>query len=460
MYLFAIYMLNFSILNKKLNIKPIILLIVLCLSFKIAAQSRFIIDKNKTSFNLSFELVNDLVIIPVQINGVELSFLLDTGVDATILFSLGDQDTLNLNNPEVIFLRGLGEGEPVQGLKSYGNEVVIGGATNNNLSLYLVFDNPLGLSNRMGVPVHGIIGFDLFRDFIIEFDYLRQRLKAFEPNAYKIPRCKNCDELKLVFHRNKPYVDIKGKINNTSMPLSLLVDSGSGDALWLFENETGITVPENNFKDFLGFGIGGSVYGSRSRIDGIDFGRFSFPQITASFPDSIYHKGIETYEGRNGSVGAQVLKRFHLTIDYPGKKLRFKPNRNLNDPFEYDMSGVVVAHDGFTVIQDILRNPIALRDEDKNNTASGYLIYKSTYDIKYSLEPQYKIVEIRENSPAAQGGLKAGDILIKINSRPAYKFTLTEIASLLSSGEGKRIRLLIERNGIEKLISFNLERII
>lgn len=407
---------------------------------------------------MPFELVNNLVIVPLEINGLELSFLLDTGVDATILFSLGDKDTLDLKNTETIFLRGLGEGEPIKALKSFGNEVKLGEAINSNLSVYLVFDNPLELSNRMGVPVNGIIGYDLFRDFTIEFDYLRKRLRIYNPETYNSRRCRNCDELDLIFHRNKPYVNIMGDINDKTLPLSMLIDSGSGDALWLFENDSGVKLPDNHFKDFLGFGIGGSVYGSRTRIGGIKFGKYELPDITASFPDSIYYSGIETYEKRNGSIGAQVLKRFHLTIDYPSQKLRFKPNRDFNEPFEYDMSGVIVAHDGFTVIKDIMRNPLTLREDDKNQTGAGSLVYKSTYDVRFSLEPQYKIVEIRPNSPAFLAGLQKEDILLKINGRPAYKFSLSEITSLLSSKDGRKIKLLIERNGIEKTVVFFLER--
>lgn len=407
---------------------------------------------------MPFELVNNLVIIPLEINGLTLTFLLDTGVDSTILFSLGSQDTLDLKNTESILLRGMGEGEPIKALRSSGNEVKFGEAVNKNLNLYLVFDHPLDLSNRMGVPIHGIIGYDLFRDFVVEVDYIRKRLNLYSPANYPPQKCRNCDELDLIFHKNKPYVNIHGKIEDKILPLSLLVDSGSGDAIWLFENNEGIKLPEKFFRDFLGYGITGSVYGSRTRIDGINFGNYELPLVTASFPDSLYYKGIESYRARNGSVGSQVLSRFLLIIDYPNKKIRFKANKNFSKPFEYDMSGVVVAHDGFTVIKDILRNPLALREDDKNQSLAGNLVYTSTYDVKFSLEPQYKIVEVRPESPAYKAGLEKDDILIRVNGRPAYKFSLSEITNLLSSKEGKKIKLLIERNGVEKSVVFLLKR--
>lgn len=451
-------MLIFSILNKKLNIKYLLILSIFTHCIFASAQNSFRINDGKGKFTVPFELVNNLVIVPIEINGLELSFLLDTGVDATILFSLGNQDTLDLKNTESIMLRGLGDGEPIKALKSSGNIVKLGEAVNKDKILYLVFDHPLDLSNRMGIPVHGIIGYDLFRDFIVLVDYMKKRLIVYAPENYPVQKCGNCDELDLTFHRNKPYVNISGNIGGKTLPLSLLVDSGSGDALWLFENEEGINLPEENFHDFLGYGISGSIYGSRSRIGEINFGKYQLPLVTASFPDTLYYKGIEIYEKRNGSIGSQVLSRFLLTIDYPSKKIRFKPNRNFSDPFEYDMSGVVVAHDGFTVIRDIMRNPLALRDDDKNQSIAGNMVYKSTYDIKFSLEPQYKIVEIRPGSPALRAGLEVDDILLRVNGKPAFKYTLSEITNLLSSKEGKKIRLVVERNGIEKYVVFFLER--
>lgn len=34
-----------------------------------------------------------------------------------------------------------------------------------------------------------------------------------------------------------------------------------------------------------------------------------------------------------------------------------KPNKNYSEAFEYDMSGIVIAPEGFTIIQDLIRNP-------------------------------------------------------------------------------------------------------
>jgi hypothetical protein len=61
----------------------------------ISAQSDFRFKKfNKVK--IPFQLINNLVFIPINVNGVELTFLLDSGVKETILFSLEEKMKLAL----------------------------------------------------------------------------------------------------------------------------------------------------------------------------------------------------------------------------------------------------------------------------------------------------------------------------------------------------------------------------
>ncbi|MCF4102433.1 aspartyl protease family protein [Gillisia sp. M10.2A] len=429
------------------------------LPFSLAAQDDFNISDNKDYFDLKFELVNDLVVIPVGINGVELSFLLDTGVDSTVLFSLQEKDSLEIKNATVIYLRGLGEGEPVRALKSTGNVAEIGSAFHSNLTFYVVYEHEISLSNRIGVPIHGILGYDFFKDFVVEFNYTKKRLRAYKNDKYNYKSCARCEDFKLTFHKNKPYIDVIAGLDGTNeFIVSLLIDSGSGDALWLFQDpKSGVVVPETYFEDFLGYGMGGSVYGLRSRIPSFKLGKFKFKEVTASFPDTLYFSGIDTYNKRNGTIGAQILKRFHSTFDYKNERLRLKPNKYFKDPFEYDMSGIVLAHDGYTVVKDI-ENYIP--QGDPNETHGGVIAFKSEVDIKYVLEPEYKIVEIRPGSPAEIEGLMIDDVVLEINGRPTYKFSLEQINKIFSAAQGKRVKLRIRRKGVEKVVSFKLEKIL
>ncbi|MFD1096687.1 aspartyl protease family protein [Salegentibacter chungangensis] len=425
------------------------------------SQSSFKIENSKGYFKQKFDLVNDLVILPVWVNGVELTFLLDTGINATIIFSLESVDSLEVKNATSIYLRGLGAGKPIPALKSLSNKVILGDAIDYDHSIYILTEEVMELSSRLGVPVNGILGYEFFKDFIVEMNYPREFIKVYNPETYEYKRCRRCTDIPIRFHRNKPYLEAEVEMPDGSVKtINLLLDNGSGDAVWLFEDEERqIKVPEKNFEDFLGFGISGSVYGKRTRINRLNLGDLELREITVSFPDSLYIKDVKSFEDRDGSLGSRVMKRFHSVLDYPNKRLRLKPNRYFNDPFEYNMSGVVVEHKGYELKQarDFGYQPSFSIEADPTGAVP---VFESTYKLMFALEPQFRIAEIRPSSPAEMAGLKKGDIILKLNGREAKNLSLEKISGIFESREGRKIRLKIERDGVEKDFEFRLERIL
>lgn len=140
---------------------------------------------------IKFELINNLIIIPVEINGTELTFILDSGVSKPILFNLSDSDSVPINNVSEVTIRGLGDGEPMKALSSKGNAFKLGEARNYSQDLYVVMDREINFSTSLGIPVHGIMGYDLFRDFIVEVNYSSKRLKLHNPEHYTYKNKRN-----------------------------------------------------------------------------------------------------------------------------------------------------------------------------------------------------------------------------------------------------------------------------
>lgn len=425
------------------------------------SQSKFVIQNKKGTDKIRFKLINNLIIIPVEINGVELSFLLDTGVNKSIIFNfLNITDSLQIKDTETIYLRGLGEGEAIKALKSKGNILKVGDAININQELYAVYNPNLNFAPRLGVPLHGIIGYDFFKDLVVEINYSKRIIIISNPIEYKYENCNSCETLNIQFHKNKPYIYTNVKINDKKIPVKMLIDSGGSDALWLFEEDSlGIHVDNTYFNDFLGHGLTGSVYGKRSRIEEFSIKNFTLKNVNVSFPEPTSLVYVKLHKERNGSIAGNVLKRFNLIVNYQNSTITFDKNRFFSEPFSYNKSGIELEQDGVRLVRQKDYNYANSGDflGSESNTSKTTVVLSTKY--KLALKPAYSIVELREGSPADKAGLMVGDYILSINNKSTDRFTLQEIMHLFFEETNDRIKLVVERDGAVLTFLFYLEDI-
>lgn len=407
---------------------------------------------------VKFKLVNNLIIVPVEVNGTKLSFILDSGVNKPILFNLSDKDSIQINNVSEIAIKGLGDGEAIDALSSSANIFKIGKAVNYDQLLYVVMDRELNLSPRLGIPVHGIIGYDLFRDFVVEVNYTSKYLKLHSPNLYRTQKNARTQILPLHIVKNKAYV--QGKVfleNKHSIPVKLLIDSGSSDAIWLFEDiEKGLGIPKNNYEDFLGQGLSGSIFGKRTKIDRISLGDFQLKDAKAAFPDLQYFKSITSFGDRNGSLGGEVLKRFTLVFNYEAGTLSLRKNALFNRPFDFNLSGIDLQHNGVRYISESLADARGVEIKDDGQSFGNVqLLFENR--TRLSVVPEIVVSGIRAGSPGHKAGLQEGDVILAVNGKKVHNYKLQQILHLLNEKEGKRIKVLIERYQKDMLLTYVLK---
>jgi len=433
--------------------KYILSFVLILIGFKTFTQSKFTLPR-ANSDKIKFQLIDNLIIVPVDVNGVELSFLLDTGVSKPILFNITNIDTLQINNVETIYLRGLGGGEPVEALKSQKNVFKIGKALNINQDIFVVFDNTINFTPRLGIPIHGIIGFDLFKDFIVEISYSKRFLKLHRPETYQYKECKNCESFNLSFYNNKPYINGHVKIDTENLPVKLLIDTGSSDALWLFEEDSLGMKPLNNnyFDDFLGKGLSGSVYGKRSKVKMFGLKSFVLENVNVAFPDSTSISYARKHEERNGSIAGELLKRFNIIMDYKNARVTLKKNGKFKAPFHYNKSGIVLEQDGIRVVKE--KETVVPQHENESRDANTIFL---DVRFRYALKPAFKIAELRKDSPAERAGLMIGDIILTVNGKSTNSMKLQEIIEIFSDEDDKLIRLEVERDYKPMRVNFKLE---
>lgn len=404
---------------------------------------------------IKFQLVNNLIIVPIEVNGTPLSFVLDTGVSTPILFNLSDKDSIQINEVSEVTIRGLGEGEPIQALRSRNNSFKLGGIENKSQRLYVILDKSLNFSPSLGIPIHGIIGYDLFRDFVVEMNYSSRNIKFHDPDYYTYKNNKKNQTLPLSLVRKKAYVD--GEVflkDDEKVSVRMLLDTGSSDAIWLFENED-IRVPEIHYVDFLGRGLGGDVYGKRTRVKSMKLGDFEIKNAKAAFPDKESFNAIKSLGNRNGSLGGEVLKRFNIIFDYRNQKITLRKNGDFSAPFQYNFSGIDLQHDGVRYVAERLANPSGLVTEKEDTYGNVQILMENT--TRLSLVPEIVVSGIRSGSPAAEAGLKEGDVILAVNGKSIHSYKLQEVLQMLNAKKGKRIRVLIERYDSDLAFTFVLK---
>lgn len=419
-------------------------------------------NKEKKYQDVSFKLINNIIIIPLEINNKKLNFILDTGVNKTIVFNSSQSDTIFLRLNKKFQLQGLGKGTPVDAIISENNRFRIKNLVSNNNSVYIVLKDDFDLSAKMGVTVHGVIGYDVLKDLILRINYKSKKIRFYEPNSFQYKKCKKCQVFPLTIHQNKPYIDVEVIIDGSSekIPVKMLLDSGGSDAIWLFEySNPQIITPEKYFEDFLGVGLSGTIFGNRSRISSLELGDYSIKNPTVSFLDTISTSNARRFKERNGSIGSGILKRFKIWIDYPNKKITFKKNGSLTGDFNYNMSGLEVVHNGKMLVQEKSSSFAESYGRSANSGSAGNSVNLVTNYV-FKFKPSYRVNDVLKGSPADIAGIKINDVLMKINGNNVYNFKLSEIIGKFQQKNNKKIRLTILRG--EKLITieFRLKKIV
>lgn len=438
-----------------------LLFFILLFSEPILAQNGFQFEKSKSKASLSFKLVNNLIIIPLKVNGVTLNFLLDTGVAETLIFSLDESNGISFTETQSIVMKGFGNKADFVAYKCKNNTISFGKYADNNHSIYLVLDQDINISSQVGITVNGIIGYHFFKNNLIKINYSSKKITVIKSSTKRIKNIeKEYAKIPFELDSNKPYIlcftNFEGQIN--SIPSKLLIDTGNSDALWLFkERDARIILSKKFINDYLGRGLNGDIYGQRSRVKSLQILNFKIDNPIAAFPDSLHTNTVVLSENRVGSVGSEIIKRFNVIFDYESNVLYLKKNDLFADSFEFNKSGIELQHQGLQWAMESFELNPALNQVvfDKNGDR-----IQNNLHFKFELKPIFVITHIREDSPAKQVGLLKDDVLVTVNGESAGNFKLQEITDFFKGDENKTITLQVDRKGVVLKFKFQLKSIL
>ncbi|MCC9135328.1 aspartyl protease family protein [Pontibacter silvestris] len=399
------------------------LLLMLCLLYSCGTKAQEVLSqKRDTAYfagkrkhvTIPFKLVHNLIIIPVKINNsTELNFILDSGVKNTLITRLYYSDSLNLNHTNKLYLNGLGTGYDIEAIHSTGNTMSLPGIRGDNHEVYVLLEDIFNLSTRMGMPMHGIIGYDIFKNFVVKINYSSKRLTLYRPDIY-VKTKKRAEEYPLHLDKSKAYIFANiNQHNGDSLKVKLVIDTGASHSLSLYlPSDNRISLPPKVMEAYLGRGLNGDINGKIGRLNSFKIGKYELLNLPASYPDKEAIQLAINLSNRNGNLGSEVLKRFDVLFDYPHKRLVLIPNKKFKEPFHYNLAGFEVS------------TPLPGTN-------------------------LYIVSNVVDNSPAKQVGLQPGDQLLLINGKSCSDLQLTEVLEMLESKPGRKLKMKLRRESQE-----------
>lgn len=384
-----------------------------------------LIDSTKKFTIVKFKFINNLIIIPFSVNGSDsLMFILDTGYGGVLITELQNNRVLTLNYARKIMLQGLGKGKSIEAYASTQNTFHMPDITGENVDILVAIDDIFDFSIRTGMVINGIIGGGFLKDFIVEIDYPNSLLKIWNPKYFRRAKLKKYKLYDLELPDDKCFAKFNVTSGGKTSFMKFLIDSGLSTPLWV-DTRSGTTISPsvNSIYNYLGYGLNGDIYGQVSRIPAIRIGDFSFKNIIAAFPDTIYIGSAVNLDNRNGSIGSDILRRFNVIFNYPEKKIGLRPNSNYKKPFFLDMSGIEIG----SIIPGL---------------------------------PGYKILTVRPSSPAEKAGLCVGDQILSVNDKLVITIKMNDLLEILNGEKGTVIRMEVLRDGSLIKVRFVLKDVI
>lgn len=369
------------------------------------------VRRNFKRADIPYRYINGFMVVSVTFNEFfPLNFIFDTGAEYTILTKREITDLLQADYRRRFTLMGSDLSTELYAYLVQGVSLKVGDVLAMNRSILVLEEDYMRFEDYAGVDIHGILGADFFRRFVVQIDYRRQVVSLYEPKAFELPN--KFQAIPVTYERSKPYLEAQvvtgGK--DTSM-LKFLIDTGAALPLLInTESREDLALPEQVVPSNLGAGLGGFLVGYKGRVSRLSFPPYEFSEVVTSFQDLPLRLDSLKADERNGIIGNEILRRFTVIFDYIGERMYLAPNKAYDEEFVYDRSGLLVIAAGPNL--------------------SEFIIYS-----------------VLEDSPAAGAGLQPGDRILSINFVPRTFLSLEGIIGRLQKRPGRRIRISVKRDG-------------
>jgi hypothetical protein len=335
------------------------------------------------SVTVPFRLLNNHIYLQATVDGKgPYTFILDTGGHTLLSPKIIKEAGLKAAGAAVG--SGAGKGTVLSGFVQF-HEIAIGGVKLHDQTAIAqnIYDKSIE-----GIPVDGMVGFELIRRLVTQIDYGAKTLTFTDPAKFSPASVGTPVPFK--FYDHLPQV--AGSAGG--VPGIFDIDTGS-------RSEVDITSPSVEKFDFkgkypkgveavTGWGVGGPVKSYVVKLPYLTIGNFKEPGVVAGLDGP--HSGSMSDANFLGNIGSAFMKRFVVTFDYAHQIVYLKPI--VPPPADigtFDRSGMWI-----------------------NATDNGDLVNS-----------------VSTNGPAEKAGLQKGDIVTAIDGKNVKPENLATARALL-----------------------------
>lgn len=274
----------------------------------------------------------------------------------------------------------------------------------------------------LGHPIHGTLGFDFLSRYVVEVDYDAQRLTLHDPASYRYAGAGHVLPVSLQYRIPMVRATLVAR-GRAPVPARLFLDTGaSGLVLRLntpfvaahdLAAAPAIDAP-------LGVGVAGPVAGRVTRLQEARLGGLVIHAPTAGLARDTAGFFASTFV--DGNIGADVFSRTRLILDYARERVIVGPGPTFGEPYEFDMSGLVLTAEG----------------------ADGRTL---------------RVTQVLPDSPAAAAGVRAGDEVLSLDGRPGAELSPLVVSRAMRTA-GARRHLTVRRGADRLALELTLRRLI
>jgi len=257
-----------------------------------------------------------------------------------------------------------------------------------------------------------IIGFELFMRFVTRIDYDKNLLTLTLPQSFVY----SGTGTSVPFRFNDRIPEIDGNVDGVAGAFT--IDTGAGGSVRLnrpfVEAHHLLSRYKPRYSTIIGNGIGGPERGSVIHLGRLSLGSVGVSGVRATLAADQAGGGSD--KAVAGNVGEGFLRRFNLTFDYARMRIIFEPNLHHAEPESEDRTGLVLDPNAQAVL----------------------------------------VAAVVPDGPAAQAGIKVGDIIEAVAGQAAVSDTFSPQFLLFRQPAGTRLNLRVRSGQAVRTVTLTL----